>query len=488
MKIFILTEGSKDIGLGHITRCMSIYQAFERYDFEPIFIVNGNESVASGLGDIFVFDWINESEELFDRLENADIVIIDSYLAPNEIYEEISTITKLLVSIDDNNRLVYPEGIILNGSINAADLDYPLNNNSEYLLGPEYTPLRKEFWDDDQKIIRKTLNNIMMTFGGADSANLTPRVLELLTRFYPELGKNIVIGSGFKNVQEIKNVSDTKTELHYNLNASQMKQLMVEADITISSGGQTIYELAKIGVPCIIVGIAENQLNHIEGWKNAGFVLYAGWKDDQDLLENILQHLFELKNHVLRERKSEVGRKSVDGAGSLRVVKKIISRYLNDNLVLKEAGEKHLELVFDLSNDPEVRKHSFNPENIGFDEHVDWYLNKLKSENYLFLIVEAEGEFLGQVRFENRKDNAIISISLVKRYRGLGIGAEILKRSIEVLKVKSPQIRKVIAQVKVGNIHSKNLFLRSGFILVGERRIKEINAMELEYDVINYEP
>ena len=32
MKVFIITEGTKNTGFGHIARCLSLYQAFEEKD------------------------------------------------------------------------------------------------------------------------------------------------------------------------------------------------------------------------------------------------------------------------------------------------------------------------------------------------------------------------------------------------------------------------------------------------------------------------
>ena len=92
MKVIILTEGGKNIGFGHITRCSALYQAFEEKGIIPEFIVNGDDSILDLLSDKRhqIFNWIEKKEYLFDYIKNADIVIIDSYLAEKDIYERIS--------------------------------------------------------------------------------------------------------------------------------------------------------------------------------------------------------------------------------------------------------------------------------------------------------------------------------------------------------------------------------------------------------------
>ena len=61
------------------------------------------------------------------------------------------------VYIDDNKRLDYPKGIVVNGSIYAEELNYPHKNGPTYLLGIKYAPLRKEFWEVPEKKIKKRL-------------------------------------------------------------------------------------------------------------------------------------------------------------------------------------------------------------------------------------------------------------------------------------------------------------------------------------------
>ena len=68
MRTFILTEGGKDIGFGHLTRCISLYQAFEEREVVPEFIVNGDDTVLDLLkGKKYqIFNWLEERNKLFN--------------------------------------------------------------------------------------------------------------------------------------------------------------------------------------------------------------------------------------------------------------------------------------------------------------------------------------------------------------------------------------------------------------------------------------
>ena len=107
-------------------------------------------------------------DKLSNFLTMSDIVVVDSYHADASFYKTLSQRVPLLVCIDDNKRLSYPKGIVVNGSIFADKLDYPLVEGVDYLLGSEYIPLRREFWINPDKVIEKSIRSIMITFGGDD--------------------------------------------------------------------------------------------------------------------------------------------------------------------------------------------------------------------------------------------------------------------------------------------------------------------------------
>jgi len=328
VKVFILTEGGKNIGLGHITRCTSIYEAFEEIGVPLQLIVNGDETVGDLLKDknCKVFDWLNERETLLATVKNADIVFIDSYLADCDLYETISNMTKTAVYIDDDVRLDYPRGFVLNGAVLAEQMPYPKRKEVTYLLGAQYAPLRKEFWDVPAKLIRDNLETVMITFGGADIRNVTPKVLKLLTDACPEVLKKVIIAKSFRNIAEIERLKDNNTKLIYYPNAAEMKKVMLESDIAIAAGGQTLYELARIGVPTIGICVAENQSQNIEGWRKSGFLKYVGWYSDENLSEKIVKAVNEFMSYAERVERSEMGRNYVDGKGTKRIIRESIKK------------------------------------------------------------------------------------------------------------------------------------------------------------------
>lgn len=327
IRVIIVTEGGVNSGFGHITRCTSLYQAFEDQGVLPEFIVNGDETVKELLAGLNfkILNWLKDRGSFLNLLQTIDIVVIDSYHADYDFYRMISEAVRIPVYIDDNKRIDYPSGVVLNGGINADELNYPLRSGISYLLGAQYIFLRKEFRGVSEKnIIKREISEVMITFGGDDSKRMTSKILSVLIKHYPKVIKNVIIGKGFKNIKELEKLKDAGTNLIYYPDGNGMKKVMLDSDIAISAGGQTLYELARVGVPTIAIATADNQLNNIEGLKKAGFIEYAGWWEDEAVLQNIVKKIELLKDSALRDEMAEIGRSLVDGQGARRVVEEII--------------------------------------------------------------------------------------------------------------------------------------------------------------------
>lgn len=470
MKAVILTEGGKDYGFGHVARCSSIYEAFQYYNISPKFFVNGDESVKSILLDIDVeiVNWINNISVICQ----ADIVVIDSYLADLDFYKKLSEEHPLVVYVDDNNRLNYPKGIIVNGTLDTSNMDYHQRVNIKYLVGNEFIPLRKDFWDIPKLKINDSIDNILITMGGNDLRNLTPKILKLLNDNFPEINKKVIITNSFNYVHGIESLKNKTVELLYSPNSNEIIDVMNSVDLAISASGQTLYELACIGVPTIAIGVIENQKNNIKNWMDYGFIEYAGCWNDNDLLDNILNKIEVLQDKNLRYEKKLFGIQAVDGKGSLKIVKNILNEFYNINSNFRTIQEGDCLKIFEITNDDEVRKSSFNTEKIPLDNHKKWFANILNDDSVKFYVLEYADELIGQLRLDFDEEYPVISISLNKKYRGLGLSKVLLAKGLEVIDGK------VIAYIKKDNSRSISFFKSMGFKKDSEVIIKDCEALK----------
>lgn len=447
MNVIILTEGGKDYGFGHVARCSSIYQAFEKFNVSPQFIINGDNSIDAILQNIdyTICDWKNL------EFNDEDIVVIDSYHASSDFYQKISDTVSLAIYIDDNNRLEYPKGIVVNGTILAT------TSRDDFLFGSKYTPLRQDFWDANVISIKEDIKTVLITLGGNDLRNLTPKVVDLLKN--ESFTKKVIIGNSFDNVDEIEKFDD---ELIHAPDSKQMLEAMESVDLAISSAGQTLYELARVGVPTIAIGVVDNQINNIKNWQKQGFIEFAGFWDDVDLEKNILTKLDLLKKSNLRKIKQINGINAVDGKGSLRIAKIALNRYYKDNSIFREIKKEDCLKIFEIANDEEVRKSSFNTDKIDLETHKKWFNKILDDDSTKFLVLEYKSEIIGQLRFDFDERYPVISISMNKKYRGLGLSKYLLNKGIAYIK-ENYNHNILIADIKRTNGKSISFFETMGF-------------------------
>ena len=143
-----------------------------------------------------------------------------------------------------------------------------------------------------------------------------PKIVKFLKVNYPVLRKDIIIGNAFGNIDAIKREVDKNTNLIYFPDTKKTKDIMLRSDIAISSGGQTLYELARVGVPTIAFLQAENQRLNLEAWDKEGFIEYVGGYNN--LGKKISQGLDRLPLRKERARRSGIGMRLVDGQGARR--------------------------------------------------------------------------------------------------------------------------------------------------------------------------
>lgn len=339
MKAVILTEGGKNIGLGHITRCFALAQGIRTYKGIPAeFIINGDiyaEGIFRGQDCKFkIKNWISSYKQLNLKLEKKDLVIIDSYLAPKAVYDFIYDVFSekgkrpWMISIDDYNRIDYPGGIVINPSSAVKKPDYSLLSRSPgpvYLTGKDYIILRREFWRTPRKYVRKKIKDVLVTFGGTDHSGLVIRIVKLLLTNY-KFNLHIICPNEIVSARYLRFNTD-RICCYSNLSALDMLGLMLRCDICISGGGQTLYELARVGIPTIGICLAENQKFNLEDLQGQKYIEFAGWYNDRNLLLKLAETLERLMPYQKRIDKSRSMKDYVDGKGVKRILDFLYKRY-----------------------------------------------------------------------------------------------------------------------------------------------------------------
>lgn len=335
MKVIILTEGSKKQGLGHIIRCIAVYDSFVQIGIEPYMYINCEDDLSDILGGFCyeTFNWLKDRKCILKKINNSDVVIIDSYLADLDFYKEVSCVIKLPVYIDDNERIDYPKGIVLNFNIYGGWTNKGKEDKRSYILGTKYIPLRKVFVESLKENIIKSdqVKQILLMFGGNDVGNLAPQVLEILQKDkYSSIKKILISGKMTSEIEGISNVIDSNTEILYKPSPDIIAETMISSDMAISSAGMTLYELAYCQIPTIAIAVADNQRDGLNEFVKENFISEFLSVNEPDLfskLENLMD--FYIDNFSKVKQTAKIGRHIVDGLGSQRIASEIVNTFNN---------------------------------------------------------------------------------------------------------------------------------------------------------------
>ena len=105
---------------------------------------------------------------------------------------------------------------------------------------------------------------------------------------------------------------------------NNIEEFMMNADVAISAGGTTLYELCACGTPTISYAMADNQLNSVINFQKKGIIDYAGDIRTDNVTDKINELLKSVSLAEMRKIKSEKMRKIIDGRGAFRIAEKLI--------------------------------------------------------------------------------------------------------------------------------------------------------------------
>ena len=126
-------------------------------------------------------------------------------------------------------------------------------------------------------------------------------------------------------------------------------------------------------------------------------------------------------------------------------------------LTLTRATEEDCRFLYDLRNDEDVRKNSFQTETFSYESHVAWYKEKLGDKQTQIYVLKLDGENIGQARVDLHGVDGEISYALCQKARGYGY-AKWMLRCMEDRLREQAFCRKMTAEVKRENIASQKIF------------------------------
>ena len=268
LKIIIRTDGYNKIGLGHIYRTIALANRLNMHDI--LFISKEEHKLGIKLIKLHNFNLkqIKDEKDLCEVISafKPEIFINDILDTRKEYIEELKKRNLFVVNFED-----------LGEGSNKADLlfnalyeEKKLNGNCYW--GKDYYILREQFLQKGTKEIKREINNILITYGGTDPNNYTKKILDILSELeMKNLRINVILGLGYKDPENLEShVKEFNMDILIKKNVNNIYKYMYEADIAFTSAGRTVYELASIGTPTIVLAQNEREMLHTFANSNNG--------------------------------------------------------------------------------------------------------------------------------------------------------------------------------------------------------------------------
>jgi spore coat polysaccharide biosynthesis predicted glycosyltransferase SpsG len=273
----------------------------------------------------FEAEYVAEDAHLTETAERvrawgAAAVVLDSYRICVGALKGLPDPCPLIVTLSDSAGHIITADIVVNAAEGAQDEPYDRAACTRYMLGPKYTLLRLEFAQPPARYRMGDVGRILITIGGSDPRGLTPALLQMAVGTLPNAAVDVIVGPLYSGYEDILAAAAERTNVTVHGDPPDIRRLMLDADLAISGGGQTTYELAACATPCVAVAIAENQELSLAALQRAGVVIWAGSATDPDILAAVKSAVVDLAGNSDRcLTMGRQGRELVDGGGALRV-------------------------------------------------------------------------------------------------------------------------------------------------------------------------
>jgi UDP-2,4-diacetamido-2,4,6-trideoxy-beta-L-altropyranose hydrolase len=472
--ILIRADASPEIGTGHVMRCLALAQAWQDAGGRAVFAMahsfpalearlTAEEFAIVGLsGMIHRNEDARRTQEIAKQL-TANWVVVDGYQFDANYQLAIKDAGVKLLFLDDIAHCTsYAADLVLNQNIHAnEDMYMKRESYTRCLMGPRFALLRHEFArrDERDRDVREIGKNILVLMGGSDPGNATAKVMDAIGLLHEEdLRVTVVAGPGTASLQTLAKRRPHRVTVVRS--PQSLAELMASADLAVSAAGSTVWELCHLGLPAILVAVAENQLPGARELGRRGIFAYLGHIQNVEATELASEIRALLRSQERRKAMSEMGRNLVDGRGCKRVLNALNA----SGLKLRRATAEDSLLLWRWVNDAEVRAASFQSKSISKEEHATWFEQKLSSSHAAIYIAEDDqGIPVGQFRVEWAGGGlAEVDISVAPEKRGAGIAPSLI-RDATYLASQDMGLKCFQAHIKAENRASLRAFEKAGF-------------------------
>ncbi len=397
----------------------------------------------------------------------CDLLLVDHYGWTTGEEEAVHSWAKRVAVVGDFAR-PHASDVVVDPTPGRAGTAYCgiVPRSCVVLAGAAWAPLERRFGAARAAALaargQRRPEHLLVAMGMTDAANATLRTIEGIRASRFEGCVDVVLGGSAPNRASVTAALPPRARLH--LDPPDMPALIARADLAIGAGGVSALERACLGLPSLLIEVANNQREAIAGLVAAGAARPLG------ALETISPHrIADALESCLRDAPSltamsHAATRVCDGLGALRVAIALAPERSRDGapVTLRPAGREDCNRLLAWQRSPGIRTHARNPVVPTPEEHAAWLERSLADPKRILSILAVGSEAAGMLRLDRRSDEARscheVSILIAPEYQRQGIGAAALRLARRLV----PQ-DDLVAEILPKNDASRALFSAAGY-------------------------
>ena len=359
-RIVFRADASTEIGLGHVMRCLTLADelrarggdiAFicrEHAGFLPRLITDRGYGLSvlpppaggqQGPADLAHGNWLGvsleqEIAEVKALLQSGtEWLVTDHYAIDRRWQQAIRPLAKKIMVIDDLADRPHDCHLLLDQTLGRQEEEYARLTppGTRLLLGSRYALLRPNFANGRAASLAWRQNHIrperiVVSMGGVDRANFSARILDALAGCSEAALFHVTVILGpaapWRDVVA-EHAAKAPFPVELAIDPPDIATLLARSDLAVGGGGGGAWERCALGLPSVIVVMADNQVNGARQLEDAGASITIGASDD--LKQSLPAQIEKIVRDGMLPAMSKAAAAIVDGLGAPRVASEMES-------------------------------------------------------------------------------------------------------------------------------------------------------------------
>jgi len=319
VRVLLRSDGSRDIGLGHVGRTLALAEELgRRLGVVPVLLAHPDPLLKRFLdgrpvrlryvdGDGYALS------DVVAAASRGDVLVTDTYALDEEVLDAVHGLQIRHLVVDDFSRFsTWHCDVVVNPNVGASPLPY--GDAGRVLVGPKYALIRNEIRRAAAaRNPRSDAERLLVCLGGGSWGRAAEALLV-------ELAGLAAVGIAVRATTEEPVPAGIEAVSPWSL-----PQQLAWADAAIVSAGVVKYEGAVAGVPMLVVATVEHQRQVAQSFAATGAACYAGVLSELNPPALAEQASRLLADSVERDRLASSASSLIDGLGAQRAVDALLS-------------------------------------------------------------------------------------------------------------------------------------------------------------------